>query len=85
MEDISHFHIVSLLYNLITSIKDGNDLSIGFDRNRNRTKDELALNKNVKGKYHLRLMLKDVFGFAQSQEKATYALGCKLTLTGKKR
>ena len=29
-------------------------------------------------------MLKDVFGFAEHQEKATYGLGYKLTLTGNK-
>ena len=29
-------------------------------------------------------MLKDVFGFAEHQEKATYGLGYKLTLTRKK-
>ena len=38
-------------------------------------------NKNIKGKYHLRIMLKDVFGSAEGQEKATYGLGYKLTLT----
>ena len=79
LEDINHSHIVSLLYQLITSIKDSNDLSIGFDRSRNRRKDEMAQNKNAKGKYHLRIMLKDVFGFAEHQEKATYGLGYKST------
>ena len=41
-------------------------------------------NKKVKGKYHLRFMLKDVFGFEEHQEKATYGLGYKLTLTRNK-
>ena len=53
LEDISHAHLVSLMYKLITSSKDSNDLSIGFDHNRNRRKDELALIKNIKGKYHV--------------------------------
>ena len=44
------------------------------------TEEKLAQNKNVKGKYHLRIMLKDVFAFAEHQEKATYGLGYKLTL-----
>ena len=83
LEDISHSHIVSLMYKLITSSKDSNDLSIGFDHSRNR-RDELALNKNIKGKYHVKIMLKDVFGFAEHQEKATYGLGYKLTLTRNK-
>ena len=48
LEDISHAHLVSLMYKLITSSKDSNDLSIGFDNSRNRRRDELALNKNKK-------------------------------------
>ena len=84
LEDISHAHIVSLMYKLITSSKDSDDLSIGFDRSRNRRRDELALNENIKGKYHLKILLKDVFGFATCQEKGTYGLGYKLTLTRNK-
>ena len=75
LEDISHAHLVSLMYKLITSSKDSNDLSIGFDHSRNRRGDELALNKKIKGKYHVKIMLKDVFDFAEHQEKATYGLG----------
>ena len=81
LEDISHAHFVSLMYKLITS---SNDLSIGFDNSRNRRRDELALNKNLKSKYHVKIMLKDVFGFVEHQEKATYGLGYKLTLTRNK-
>ena len=84
LEDISHAHLVSPMYKLITSSKDSNDLLIGFDHSRNRRRDQLALNKNIKGKYHLKIMLKDVFGFAEHQEKATYGLGYKLTLTRNK-
>ena len=56
-------------------------MSIGFDRDRNRRQRELTNNKNQKGKYHVRIMLKDVFGFAEHQEKATYGLGYKIVLT----
>ena len=35
----------------------------------------------MKGKFHLKNLLKDVFGFAECHEKATYGLGYKLTLT----
>ena len=45
LEDINHSHIVSLMYKLITSSKNSDDLSIGFDRSRSRRKDELALKK----------------------------------------
>ena len=56
-------------------------MSIGFDRSRNRRRDELTNNKNIKGIFHVRIYLKIFFGFAQHQEKATYGLGQKLTLT----
>ena len=32
LEEISHTHIVPLMYKLLTSNKDSDDLSIGFDR-----------------------------------------------------
>ena len=81
LEEISHAHIVSLMYKLLTSSRDSDDLSIGFDRNRGRRKNELSNNKNIKGKYHIRIYLKVIFGFAEYQEKGTYGLGYKLTLT----
>ena len=81
LEEISHAHIVSLIYKLLTSSRDSDDLSIGFDRNRGRRKNELSNNKTIKGKYHIRIYLKDIFGFAEHQEKGTYGLGYKLTLT----
>ena len=81
LEEISHAHIVSSIYKLLTSSKDGDDLSIGFDRNRERRKNELANNKTIKGKYHNGIYLKDIFGYAEHQEKGTYGLVYKLTLT----
>ena len=81
LEEVSHAHIVSLMYKLITTAKRCDDLSIGFDRNRDNRRDELTNNKNIKGKYHVRIYLKDVFGFAEHQEKATCGLGYKLTFT----
>ena len=65
----------------LTSSKGSDDLSIGFDRDRARRRNELTNNKNIKGKYHVRIYLKDVFGFSECQEKGTYGLGYKLTLT----
>ena len=84
LEDISHAHLVSLMYNLITSSKNSEDLSIDFDRSSASRREEITNNKNVKGKFHLRFMLRDVFGFVGHQEKATYGLGYKLTLTRNK-
>ena len=84
LEDISHAHLVSLMYKLITSSKGSDDLSIGFDRSMQRRQDQMTNNKNVKSKFHLRIKLKDVFGFAEHQEKATYGLSYKPTLTRNK-
>ena len=69
------------MHKLLTSNRGSVDLSIGFDRDRNRKQRELTNNKTQKGKYHVRIYLKDVFGFAEYQEKATYGHGYKITLT----
>ena len=71
LKNIDHAQIVSLLYKLLTSSKGSDDLSIGFDRDRNRRQRELSNNKTQKGKFHVWIYLKDVFGFAEYQEKAT--------------
>ena len=81
LENIDHAHIVSLMYKLLTSSKGSDDLSIGFDRDPTRRRNELTNNKNIKGKYHVRIYLKDIFAYAEYQQKATYGLGYKLTLT----
>ena len=81
LENIDHAHIVSLMYKLLTSSKRSDDLSICFDRDRNRRQRELTNNKSQKGKYHVRIYVKDVFGFAEYQDKGTYGLGYRLSLT----
>ena len=74
LEEVNHTHIVSLMYKLLSSSKESGDLSIGFDSSRDRKKRELTNNKNIKGKYHLRIYLRDIFGFAKHLETATYGL-----------
>ena len=81
LEKIDHAHIVSLMYKLLTLIKGSDDFSIGFDRDRNRRQRELTNNKTQKRKYHKRINLKDIFGIAEYQDKGSYGLGYKLTLT----
>ena len=81
LENIDHAHIVSLMYKLLSSIRDSNDLSIGFDRSRDKRKRELLNIKTQKGKFHLRIYLKDVFGFAENQEVGNFGLSYRLTLT----
>ena len=81
LENIDHAHVVSLMYKTLTSSRGSDDLSIGFDRDRNRRQRELTNNKTQNVKYHVRIYLKDAFGFAEYQDKGTYGLGYKLTLT----
>ena len=66
---------------VITSIRESDDLSIGFDRDRGRRQCELPNNKSIKGKNHVSIRLKDILGFAEHQVKATYGLGYQLVLT----
>ena len=60
LENIDHAQIVSLLYKLLSSSRDSDDLSIGFDRSRDKRKRELLNNKTQKGKFHLRIYHKMV-------------------------
>ena len=56
-------------------------MSNGFDRDRNRRQREITKNKNQKGRYHIRISLKDIFGIAEHHEKARLVLRYILTLT----
>ena len=69
------------MYKLMTRAKNSDDLSIGFDRDRRRRQQTLTSNKKLRSKYHVRIMLKAVFGFAEQQDKSTDGLGYKLILT----
>ena len=62
------------MYKLSASSRGSDDLSNGFDRDRNRSQSELTNNKNQKGKYYIRIFLKDITGFPEHQEKATFGL-----------
>ena len=75
LENIDHTDIVSLMYKLFTSNRGSDDLSLCSDLDRNRRKRYLSNDKNIKAKFHVRISLKDVFGFAEHMEEATYGLG----------
>ena len=68
LEDSSYAHKDFLMYKLKISAKDCDDLSIGFDRDRNRKQNELTNSKNIKCNYHVRITLKDVFDFVEGQK-----------------
>ena len=59
MEDISHAHIVSSMYKLVTLSRGSDDWFIGFERDRNKKQREITEIKNVNGKHHVRIMLKN--------------------------
>ena len=81
LEVYSHSHIVSLMYKLLTSAGGCDGFSMCFDRGRGRRQRELTNNKTQKGKYLIRIMLKDVLSFSHCQEKRTFGLSYKITLT----
>ena len=81
IEEVTHSHIVCLMYKLKTSAIKADDLSIGFDRDRDRIKCELTDKKNQKEKFHIRVLLKDVFGYAEHKGNAKHGLGYKLKIT----
>ena len=69
------------MYKLLTLSRGSDGLSIGFERDRGRLQRECTNNEKVKGRKHFPIMLKDIFGFAEHQEKATFGLGYRLILT----
>ena len=81
LEDISQAHIIFLMYKLINSAKDSDDLSIGFDRDRGRRKQELTGNKNLKVNTILDFCWKMISVWQNTKKRAFCGLGCKLTLT----
>ena len=81
LEDTNHANITFLMYKLITSSENSDDLSIGFEKGRNRRQREVTNNKNQKGKCHIRINLRDMFGFVEHQEKAIYGSGFKIPFT----
>ena len=81
IEDNSLALFIFLMYKVITSAKNTDNLTIGFDRDCVSRQRKVTKNRNQKGKNHMRIMLKDVFGSAELQRRATYGLGYKLTLT----
>ena len=69
------------MYKKIISRRENDDLPISFDRDCVGRQRDLTNQKKVKGNYHVRIILKDFFGFAEHQGKATYGLSFKLALT----
>ena len=72
-ERIDNAHVVRLMYKLVSSGDNSNDLSIQFDGSNQRRKQKLtdkktAPMKAMEGRLHSKSCLKDVFGFAEHQQ-----------------
>ena len=80
IEENDNVQNICLLYDLISVSEDNDISSVGFQRNFEDQDRHLAKNKATIGKYHVRCFLKDVFGFAEHHENATYVLAYKITL-----
>ena len=67
LERIEYAHVVWVMYKLVTRSKDSSDLSVGFDDSDDRRKTGLINNKEApnKGRFHLRIYLKDVLGYPE--------------------
>ena len=83
LEEINHAQNVSLMYKILSSSKESDDLSLGFDRSRDRRKRDLTNNKNIKSKYHLRIYLRDIFGFKQKPRNSNLWSGLQLNIDQK--
>ena len=53
------------MYKLRTGARYIDELFIGFNRNRGRRQRELSNIETQDGNFHLRIMLTDIFGFAE--------------------
>ena len=80
VEENDNAHVNCLFYKLISSSSDSDDLSIGFPRSNEARERDLTRIKTTKSNYHVRIYLKDVFGFAKHQDICNYGMGYKLTL-----
>ena len=75
IEELDNAHVSCLMYKLISSSRDSDDLSIGFQGRIDGREKELTNNNITKGNYLVRNFSKVVFGFAEQQDSCTYSLG----------
>ena len=71
-ERIDNAHVICLMYELLSSSRDCDDLSLCFPRNIEARETELTDNKTTNGIYQVIIYLKDVFGFAEHEDNCTY-------------
>ena len=80
-EEIDNAHVICLMYKLISSTRDSDDLSNCFHRSIEAREKELTHCKTTKGNYYVRIYFRYLFfGFGEHQDNCTYRLGYKLSL-----
>ena len=80
IEETDNSHVICLMYNFLSSSRDSDGLSKGFDRSFEAGEAELTNDKTNKGYYHGRNFLKDVFGLAEYRDNCTFVFGYKLKI-----
>ena len=73
LEEISHAHIVSVMYKFLTSSRGSDDSSIGFDRDRDRRRREVTNFKNNKENIMLEFICKMCLVLAKIKKKLLMA------------
>ena len=69
------------MYKLITSPRNYKDLSVGFARETESDEEERASDiKRFFGEFHLRILFKDVFCFAEYHEKSIFGFVFEVTM-----
>ena len=79
LEKIDNLHTISLMYKLLCTQIGVSELMYGFEIDNEKRERQLTNDKNERGTFFNRILLRDIFGFAD-QEKITYGLGYQLIL-----
>ena len=80
LEEIDNAYVSCLMYKILSSSRDCDDLSNGFHRSVETRWRELTKNKTSEVNYHVRIYLKGIIGFPEHQDKWTCGLGYTTTL-----
>ena len=55
IKETDNAHIICLMYNILSSAKDNDDLSVGFHGSTEARERELTINKSTKGNFNVRI------------------------------
>ena len=69
LEKVDNLHPTCLMYKLLTSSQQTTQLMFGFEESTTVRRQQLTNNKTEKGTFFVRIILKDLFGFADQEKK----------------